>query len=169
VSDFDELMETAKSATRETLDQAQQAIFPRMAQAPLLQAQEEVIIRTLSERTGAGVRALWKDYRLVRAANPDRPEGYEASSRAGPYLVIDGAIHQQKDTRDGPVDAPLCNFQARITEEVVRARRRRRANRALQHRRHPQERQAITERSGPGAPLPGDDLAHPGVGHGSKS
>jgi hypothetical protein len=35
------------------------------------------------------------------------------------YLVRDGRICRQKQTRDGFVLVPLCNFVARVTEEVV--------------------------------------------------
>lgn len=41
-------------------------------------------------------------------------------SEAGPYGVRDGRIAREIMTRDGPVEVPLCNFIARIAEEVVR-------------------------------------------------
>lgn len=40
--------------------------------------------------------------------------------RAGPYLIDNGVICYEKDTRDGPVTAPLCNFSAHITEQRER-------------------------------------------------
>ncbi len=49
--------------------------------------------------------------------------GLEADTkgeRAGPYLIENGAICHEKDTRDGPVTAPLCNFSAHITEQRER-------------------------------------------------
>ena len=44
----------------------------------------------------------------------------EAEAHAGPYRVIDGAIHQEKSTPKGPVAIPLCNFDARIVSEEIR-------------------------------------------------
>jgi hypothetical protein len=37
-----------------------------------------------------------------------------------PYLVRDGVIHAIKRTKEGEVEYPLCNFSARIVEEIVR-------------------------------------------------
>lgn len=42
------------------------------------------------------------------------------TTSAGPYRVVNGAICYEKDTREGPVLVPLCNFDARITGEEVR-------------------------------------------------
>lgn len=39
---------------------------------------------------------------------------------AGQYRVQDGRIVREVPTRDGPVETALCNFAARIVEEVVR-------------------------------------------------
>lgn len=49
----------------------------------------------------------------VRAQKP-RPES------AGAYRVAGGRLVHQRTTRDGPLEVPLCNFQARITEVVTR-------------------------------------------------
>lgn len=48
--------------------------------------------------------------------------GYPAGGKAVgpvPYFERDGDIHLHKTTQDGPVAVPLCNFSARIVEEVV--------------------------------------------------
>lgn len=42
------------------------------------------------------------------------------AEQAGQYLVRDGRICRRKKTQDGAVIVPLCNFKARITEEVTR-------------------------------------------------
>ncbi|MEE9263613.1 MAG: DUF3854 domain-containing protein [Vicinamibacteria bacterium] len=47
------------------------------------------------------------------------PEERKDGQRAGPYLVKDGAIVFEKATREGPVDVPLCNFNARIEREEL--------------------------------------------------
>jgi hypothetical protein len=39
---------------------------------------------------------------------------------AAGYRVADGCIVRQRMTQDGPVEVPLCNFTARITEAVTR-------------------------------------------------
>jgi hypothetical protein len=49
----------------------------------------------------------------VRSQRP-RPES------AGDYRVAGGRIVDRRTTRDGPVEVPLCNFSARITEVVSR-------------------------------------------------
>jgi hypothetical protein len=45
--------------------------------------------------------------------------GYPAGADPVRYVEQDGTIHLVKTTRDGPVTVPLCNFTARIIEEVV--------------------------------------------------
>ena len=47
------------------------------------------------------------------------PSG-KAEAQAGPYRVINGAIHHEKPTPKGPVDIPLCNFDDRIVREEIR-------------------------------------------------
>lgn len=42
------------------------------------------------------------------------------TTSAGPYRVVNGAMCHEKDTREGPVLVPLCNFDARISGEEVR-------------------------------------------------
>ena len=44
----------------------------------------------------------------------------EAEARAGPYRVINGAIHHARPTPQGPAAIPLCNFDARIVSEEIR-------------------------------------------------
>ena len=44
----------------------------------------------------------------------------KVEAQAGPYRVIDGAIHHEKPTPQGPVAMPLCNFDARIVSEETR-------------------------------------------------
>ncbi len=44
----------------------------------------------------------------------------EVEAQAGPYKVIDGAIHHEKPTPQGPVLVPVANFDARIVAEEVR-------------------------------------------------
>ena len=43
----------------------------------------------------------------------------DASDHAPPYAVVEGRIVLEKQTKDGVVDAPLCNFDARIVAEEV--------------------------------------------------
>ncbi len=46
--------------------------------------------------------------------------GDGATERAGPYKLIGGAICHERDTKDGPVTIPLCNFDVRIVGEEIR-------------------------------------------------
>ncbi|MEE8214757.1 MAG: hypothetical protein V3R79_09220, partial [Alphaproteobacteria bacterium] len=46
--------------------------------------------------------------------------GDGATVQAGPYKIINGAVCHEKETRDGPVTVPLCNFDVRIVGEEVR-------------------------------------------------
>lgn len=41
------------------------------------------------------------------------------AEQAGQYVIRDGRICRRKQTQDGAVIAPLCNFAARITEQVA--------------------------------------------------
>ena len=62
---------------------------------------EELIDRATTELRGVTVRE-------------------DASDYAPPYAVVDGCIVREKQTKDGLVDQPLCNFVARIVSEAVR-------------------------------------------------
>ncbi len=44
----------------------------------------------------------------------------KVEAQAGPYRVINGFIHREKSTPQGPVAIPLCNFDARIVSEEIR-------------------------------------------------
>jgi hypothetical protein len=48
---------------------------------------------------------------------PVKPED---GQRAGPYRIREGRIVHIKTTNEGPVDVPLCNFNARIEREELR-------------------------------------------------
>lgn len=118
---FDRLLQVAKCATPERLERVEHILYPYAAQGmqegKLLDSQLEALFKVLSATSGIGVRAITKSYRAVAKANPERNQGVE---RAGPYLIENGCICVEKDTRDGPVTTPLCNFTARITEERER-------------------------------------------------
>ena len=65
--------------------------------------------RQLSEWLRQGYAATAEDDGLPREKlEPD-----------GPYFVRDGRISRRRQTKDGPVVEGLCNFSARIVEEVV--------------------------------------------------
>jgi hypothetical protein len=49
----------------------------------------------------------------IRAARPPRES-------AGSYRVVAGRIVNLRTTREGPIEVPLCNFTARISEVVTR-------------------------------------------------
>ncbi len=38
---------------------------------------------------------------------------------AGPFLIKDGCIARMKQTREGPITEPLCNFAAQVKEEII--------------------------------------------------
>ncbi|MBS1983580.1 MAG: hypothetical protein JST16_05350 [Bdellovibrionales bacterium] len=46
-------------------------------------------------------------------------ENYANKEKFDTYEVVDGSIHWNKKTQDGPVPTPLCNFSARIVSEEV--------------------------------------------------
>lgn len=121
MSRFDRLLKVAQSATPERLEKCERVIYPHAARGMqsgrLLDSQLERLLKTLSAKSDVGFRAVNKSYQKVAKANPDRNEG---AQRVGPYLIENGAICHEKDTRDGPVVTPLCNFTARITEQRER-------------------------------------------------
>jgi hypothetical protein len=121
VSVFDRLLKIAQSATSEKLEQHEQFIYPRAAQGvqsgELLASQLEILLKTLSAKSGVSYTAIKKSYQAVARANADRLKGVRC---IGPYRVANGVICLEKDTRDGPVTTPLCNFAVRITEQRER-------------------------------------------------
>jgi hypothetical protein len=56
---------------------------------------------------------------LTRSEDALRTLPREDSEEDGPYAVTPAGFVFRKDTRDGPVEQPLSNFTARITEEVI--------------------------------------------------
>ena len=44
---------------------------------------------------------------------------YDPAPTSGPYCIQDGHICAVRETKDGPVTTPLCNFEAHVTEEVA--------------------------------------------------
>ena len=75
------------------------------------------------KQAGARMRDLDREIRRANlrvieggGASP----GFEATIEAGPYFVTqDGMIAWRKETREGVVPQPLCNFTARIVAEEV--------------------------------------------------
>lgn len=121
MSRFDRLLKVAQSATPERLEKCEKVIYPHAARdvqnGKLIPSQLERLLRTLSAKSGVSYSAIRKSYQAVARANPER---LNSVHRAGPYLIENGAICQEKTTRDGSVVAPLCNFAARITEQRER-------------------------------------------------
>lgn len=56
---------------------------------------------------------------LNRHVSDAPPEAGEQDDATGPYAVIDGAICFRKKDRDGEMWVRLCNFAARVAEEVT--------------------------------------------------
>ncbi|HKB40499.1 MAG TPA: DUF3854 domain-containing protein, partial [Gemmataceae bacterium] len=57
---------------------------------------------------------------LDRALQPFRRQSSTPSAGEGPvYFEQHGCIYRNLQTKDGPVPVPLCNFAARIVEDVV--------------------------------------------------
>jgi hypothetical protein len=54
----------------------------------------------------------------VKAKAGHRPQ--TERPRSCPYSIVHGAISHEKQTRDGPIVTPLCNFNAAIVVEEVR-------------------------------------------------
>jgi hypothetical protein len=68
-----------------------------------------------SLRTRVSVRDLEKALRPFR-----RPAAAGAGEVSPAYFEEGGCIQRNVQTKDGPVAVPLCNFSARIVEDVVR-------------------------------------------------
>ncbi len=121
MSRFDRLLKVAQNATPERLEKCERVIYPNAARGVqsgrLLDSQLERLLKTLSTASSVSFRTIKKSYQTIARANPDRHKG---AQRAGPYLIENGAICHEKDTQNGPVTAPLCNFSARITEQRER-------------------------------------------------
>ena len=83
----------------------------------ILDSQKEALLKAMSGASGVSVRALTNAYKTVAKADPDKTP---QPGRVGKYFVENGAICFERDTKDGPMAAPLCNFSARITEERER-------------------------------------------------
>jgi hypothetical protein len=73
----------------------------------------------------AGTRMRDLDHEIRRAnlrviEGGGGSSGFEATIEAGPYFVTpDGIVAWRKETREGVVNQPLCNFSARIVAEEV--------------------------------------------------
>lgn len=121
MSRFERLLKIAQSATPERLERCERVLYPYAARdiqsGKLLDSQLEILLKALSGSSGVSSRSINKSYRTVAKANPERNNG---GQRVGPYLIEDGVICQEKATRDGLVVTPLCNFNARITEQRER-------------------------------------------------
>lgn len=79
-------------------------------------------VRDDLKQAGVPMRDLNRELQKIqfRLINGSIAEGDEIGEQAGPYRVIDGAIYHLKQNLDGSTTIPLCNFVARIVEEVVR-------------------------------------------------
>jgi hypothetical protein len=73
-----------------------------------------------SIRASIGKRVSLRDLdKTIRSIHRDNPQG--AVDAPAPYFVEGGCIHRNVPTKDGPpISVPLCNFDARLVEEVVR-------------------------------------------------
>lgn len=47
------------------------------------------------------------------------PGAMADASNTGPFRIVGGRIVRMKQTKDGPVMEPLCNFSATVTEEIA--------------------------------------------------
>ncbi|MCZ6859211.1 MAG: toprim domain-containing protein [Alphaproteobacteria bacterium] len=74
------------------------------------------------KKAGVSLRDLSSEVRRYsfRVIQGGGTGGVEEIERAGPYKIVNGAICHGRDTKDGPVTVPLCNFDARIVGEEVR-------------------------------------------------
>lgn len=119
---FERCLRLAKAATPSLLDKAQRLLFARLISANLPSAQVGVVLKTLAEHTEAGVLDLKRDWRafeqLERVA--EAQEQREIRGNSSPYVVINGALHYERDSRDGIVQSPLCNFDAHRARKSAR-------------------------------------------------
>ncbi len=70
--------------------------------------------RTVADLMGNEVVDRLRDWLGLKSAASNG-----SSQHGGPYRVQGGCIAVERTTRDGPVVVPLCNFEARVTEEVT--------------------------------------------------
>ncbi len=78
-------------------------------------------VRDDLKRAGVPMRDLNREIQkyTFRVIQGGAQGGDGATERAGPYRIINGAICHARDTKDGPVTVPLCNFDVRIVGEEI--------------------------------------------------
>ena len=118
--DLSELVERAKADPGAPFER--EAVVALASARHATPAAYQRAIRGLKQ-AGARMRDLDRE---IRRANLRVIEGggasagFEATIEAGPYFVTrDGMIAWRKETREGVVPQPLCNFTARIVAEEV--------------------------------------------------
>ena len=92
--------------------QAVQTTHARRARGEAVTARAKLAEMLGEEPTDLALRWLGTGRRGARAVPPITTDG-------SPYQVTDGGIVWFKQTRDGPQPTPLCNFRARIAEDVT--------------------------------------------------
>ena len=117
---FDRCMRLAKAAKPELTEKAQHLIYPRMFDTGLTSAQVEQVLKTLRDSTDVGFRALKTDWQDFKRSELQQEQQAQRGENSSPYRVINGALHREKDTNDGSVPIPLCNFDAAIIREEIR-------------------------------------------------
>ena len=115
-----ELCKNTLSLTPDKLRTARREIYQFMFNNAFEKPEIELVISTLSNVTGAGIRALQSEWQNAKQALLQ----IEADLRwtgidTYPYSVRNNTIYLTKRTFDGEVDTPLCNFFAQISQEIV--------------------------------------------------
>jgi len=118
--DLSELVERAKSDPGAPFER--EAVVALASARHATPAAYQRAMRGLKQ-AGARMRDLDRE---IRRANlrviegGGASSGFEATIEAGPYFVTpDGMIAWRKETREGVVPQPLCNFTARVVAEEV--------------------------------------------------
>src|SRR5439155_5170654 len=47
------------------------------------------------------------------------PENKKSNDNPGPYRIDAGRICRVRQTKEGPIVEPLCNFVAKVTQEII--------------------------------------------------
>ena len=115
-----ELCKNTLSLSPDKLRTARREIYQFMFDNAFEKPEIELVISTLSNVTGSGIRALQSEWQNAKQALLQIEADLKwAGIDTYPYSVRDNTIYLTKRTFDGEVDIPLCNFFAQISQEIV--------------------------------------------------
>lgn len=85
----------------------------------------ELIKELIVAHSAVGKAKVNKEYKVARVSfyrevteERRKQQAQQTGIDIYPYVVIDGAFHIIKETTDGSIEIPICNFSARIVDEI---------------------------------------------------